>query len=145
MGPSTTSFLHLLLIQEILLFKKHTGALKSIIYSVTKCKRLNHIFAVVVGSTKAQLQASSSNTKLLAMLHFNAEGQVDTSRVVDVAWIPGTNASLFAAAHLSGSIYVYQTVGPRLMVSSMGTGFQKNPAERQCCAEDQLGAYFCCG
>ena len=23
------------------------------------------------------------------MLHFNAEGQVDTSRVVDVAWIPG--------------------------------------------------------
>lgn len=66
--------------------------------------------AVVVGSVKAQLQASASNTKLLSLLHFNPEGSVDSTRAVSVAWVPGTNASLFAAAHQSGSIYLYQPV-----------------------------------
>ena len=66
--------------------------------------------AVVVGSVKAQLQASASNTKLLSLLHFNPEGAVDVTRAVGVAWVPGTNASLFAAAHQSGNIYLYQPV-----------------------------------
>lgn len=65
---------------------------------------------MVVGSSKAQLQASPANTKLLSLLHFNPEGTVDPTRAVDVAWLPGTNASLFAAAHQSGNIYIYQTV-----------------------------------
>lgn len=66
--------------------------------------------AVVIGSVKAQLQASASNVKLLDLLHFNPEGAIDTTRAVGVAWIPGTNASLFAGAHQSGNIYLYQPV-----------------------------------
>ena len=92
----------------------YSSAPQSYTLRLTWCRCPFACVAVLVGSTKTQLQTTSSHTKLLSVLHFNSEGQIDMSRIVDIAWIPGTNASSFAAAHLSGNIHLYQTVGASL-------------------------------
>lgn len=65
--------------------------------------------AVVLGSLHAQLTAAASNFKMLEMLHFNKGGSIDSSRAVDVAFLPGTHGGYIVAAHESGNLHMYCT------------------------------------
>ena len=68
-----------------------------------------HTRTVLVASLRASLEAAPSSSKTL-MLHFNAEGAVDSTRCTAVAWVPGTQGSAFVAAHASGRLHVYPKV-----------------------------------
>lgn len=68
--------------------------------------------AVNLLSLRAQLQSSLVGGKPIITCTLTPEGASDTSRCVSVAWIPKSDAGIFAAAFSSGSIYVYRKVGP---------------------------------
>jgi hypothetical protein len=66
--------------------------------------------AVVVASVHQQLMASSNNTKVVGMLRFNIESEVDSTRVVGADWVPRQNGQFFVVGHLSGRVYLYNKV-----------------------------------
>ena len=66
------------------------------------------------------------------MLHFNAEGCVDSSRCTAVAWVPGTQGGAFVAAHASGSLHIYHKAGLR---SQLGLRRLKSHVLRFCSGE----------
>ena len=65
--------------------------------------------AVLLASLRALLEPGGG--KLPLVLHFNAEGSVDSSRCTAVAWVPGTQGGAFVAAHASGLLHIYHKVG----------------------------------
>lgn len=70
-------------------------------------------FAVVVFSLKAQLTGSATSNKLQpSFLHFNVDGNVDSSQCTSVSWIPGSGATALVAGFASGNIFVYNKVQP---------------------------------
>ena len=66
--------------------------------------------AVVVASVHQQLMASSNNTKVVGMLRFNIDSEVDSTRVVGADWVPRQNGQFFVVGHLSGRVYLYNKV-----------------------------------
>ena len=68
------------------------------------------LHAVVVASVHQQLMASSNNTKVVGMLRFNIDGEVDSTRVVGAQWVPGHAGQYFVVGHLSGRVYLYRKV-----------------------------------
>ena len=85
---------------------------------------------VVVASVHQQLMASSNNTKVVGMLRFNIDSEVDSTRVVGAQWVPGHAGQYFVVGHLSGRVYLYNKVRakcpihikfyPCLMVQHLG-------------------------
>ena len=65
---------------------------------------------VVVASLHQQLMASSNNTKVVGMLRFNIDSEVDSTRVVGAQWVPGHAGQYFVVGHLSGRVYLYNKV-----------------------------------
>ena len=68
---------------------------------------------VVVASVHQQLMASSNNTKVVGMLRFNIDSEVDSTRVVGAQWVPGHAGQYFVVGHLSGRVYLYNKVRAR--------------------------------
>ena len=75
---------------------------------------------VVVASVHQQLMASSSNTKVVGMLRFNVDSEVDSTRVVGAQWIPGHAGQYFVVGHLSGRVYLYNKVSTKCPVCIKG-------------------------
>ena len=63
--------------------------------------------AVVLLSLQAQLQAGATNIKPVQMLQYGADGPVDTTRCTAVCFIPGSEGTVFAAAHISGTVIIH--------------------------------------
>lgn len=74
-----------------------------------------HPAAVLLASMRALLDAGSGGANLPPMLHFNAEGAVDSSRCTAVSWVPGTQGGAFVAAYASGWLHIYHKVYPCIL------------------------------
>lgn len=74
-----------------------------------------HACAVVVASVHQQLMASASNTKVVGMLRFNIDSEVDSTRVVGAEWVPQRNGQFFIVGHLSGKVYLYNKVSSAML------------------------------
>lgn len=67
----------------------------------------NCVDAVALISLQAQLQAGATNNKPMQMLQYGPDGPVDSSKCTAVAFIPGSEGSVFAAAHWSGTVIIH--------------------------------------
>ena len=63
--------------------------------------------AVALISLQAQLQAGATSNRPVQMLQYGAEGPVDSSKCTAVAFIPGSEGTVFAAAHWSGTVIIH--------------------------------------
>ena len=97
---------------------------------------------VVVASVHQQLMASSNNTKVVGMLRFNIDSEVDSTRVVGAQWVSGHAGQYFVVGHLSGRVYLYNKVRakcpvhtkicPCLMVQHSGAPSSDYDGPEQC-------------
>ncbi len=63
-------------------------------------------------SLRAQLQQQpSGSTKPKIITAYNSEAEKDSSRCNAVVWLPGTEGSMFASAHASGTVLICKKVG----------------------------------
>ena len=67
----------------------------------------NCVNAVALISLQAQLQAGATSNKPMQMLQYGPDGPVDSSKCTAVAFIPGSEGSVFAAAHWSGTVIIH--------------------------------------
>lgn len=58
-------------------------------------------------SLQAQLQAGATNIKPVQMLQYGADGPVDASRCTAVCFVPASEGTVFAAAHISGTVIIH--------------------------------------
>ena len=63
--------------------------------------------AVALLSLQAQIQAGGMNNKPVQLLQYGPEGPVDTSKCTAVCFVPGSQGTVFAAAHLSGTVIIH--------------------------------------
>lgn len=63
--------------------------------------------AVALLSLQAQLQAGATNIKPVQMLQYGADGPVDATRCTAIRFIPGSEGTVFAAAHISGTVIIH--------------------------------------
>ena len=63
--------------------------------------------AVSLLSLQAQIQAGAVNNKPVQMLQYGADGPVDNTRCTAVCFIPGSEGTVFAAAHNSGTVIIH--------------------------------------
>ena len=63
--------------------------------------------AVALLSMQAQIQAGATNNKPSQMLQYGPEGPVDPTKCTAVCFIPGSEGTVFAAAHLSGTVIIH--------------------------------------
>lgn len=63
--------------------------------------------AVALLSMQAQIQAGATNNKPAQMLQYGPEGPVDPTKCTAVCFIPGSEGTVFAAAHLSGTVIIH--------------------------------------
>ncbi|KAL3163307.1 hypothetical protein ABBQ32_009698 [Trebouxia sp. C0010 RCD-2024] len=62
---------------------------------------------VALLSLQAQLQAGATNIKPVQMLQYGADGPVDASRCTAVCFVPASEGTVFAAAHISGTVIIH--------------------------------------
>ena len=76
--------------------------------------------AVALLSLQAQIQAGATNNKPMQLLQYGPEGPVDSSKCTAVCFIPGSEGTVFAAAHLSGTVIIQIKVPTRVGAESRG-------------------------
>ena len=57
-----------------------------------------------------QIHSNISNIKLLNSQHYNPEGIIDGSQVIQVEWSRQSEGQMFVVAHASGAFYLYAKV-----------------------------------
>ena len=65
---------------------------------------------MLLASLRAILEPGVGGAKWPPMLHFNAEGAVDSSCCTAVSWVPGTQGGAFVAAYASGWLHIFHKV-----------------------------------
>lgn len=63
--------------------------------------------AVALLSLQAQIQGGATSHKPVQMLQYGPEGPVDPTKCTAVCFIPGSEGTVFAAAHLSGTVIIH--------------------------------------
>ena len=71
--------------------------------------------AVALLSLQAQIQAGDN--KPVQLLQYGPEGPVDPTKCTAVCFIPGSEGTVFAAAHLSGTVIIHIKVCLHVMAS----------------------------
>ena len=66
--------------------------------------------AVFLANLQAHLQRPHTEVKANPAVQIGTEGPNDKSRCTGVAWLPASNGMLFAVAHQSGALFVYNKV-----------------------------------
>ena len=83
----------------------HTWLLEPCICPV--CLTTCLLIAVALLSMQAQIQAGTTNNKPVQLLQYGPEGPVDPTKCTAVCFIPGSEGTVFAAAHLSGTVIIH--------------------------------------
>lgn len=78
--------------------------------------------AVALLSLQAQIQGGATNNKPVQMLQYGPEGPVDPTKCTAVCFIPGSEGSVFAAAHLSGTVIIHIKVSALTLTKSSAAG-----------------------
>ena len=66
--------------------------------------------AVFLANLQAHLQRPHTEVKANPSVQIGTEGPNDKTRCTGVAWLPASNGMLFAVAHQSGALFVYNKV-----------------------------------
>lgn len=89
---------------------------------------------VALLSMQAQIQAGTTNNKPVQLLQYGPEGPVDPTKCTAVCFIPGSEGTVFAAAHLSGTVIIHikgkEASGSKssFAMKALSSGPQRGPA-----------------